>query len=184
MIVAISLKFEGLRKSLRRWGWRIDLQSAWPKLQNFIQLQAVCVCVCLWKHGSSLLQVSPLWVQPLNLHCVPVGTSTLKAWSVRICLKFPSFSSWKTQGPEGHPPAALLKRLTSGPASTKHGQSNENCLHCSAAPLLLKAETVRKNCCNPTPFQLLAKGWALCPMCWCPTKHCRAQIVLRGTAVS
>ena len=67
---------------------------------------------------------------------------------------------------QGHPPAALLKRLTSGPASTKHRQSNENCLHGSAAPLLLKAETVRKNCCNPTPFKLLTRG------CRCLRQRC------------
>ena len=47
--------------------------------------------------------------------------------------KFPSFSSWKTQGPQGHPPAALLKRLTIGADSTKHRLSNEKCLHCSVA---------------------------------------------------
>ena len=85
-----------------------------------------------------------------------------------------------TQGP---PIAtlALLKRLMSRAASTKHRLSNENCLHCSTAPLLLKAETLQPNCHSPTPFQLIAKGWALCPKCSRRRQRCSVQIVLHST---
>ena len=77
------------------------------------------------------------------------ASCSLNAWSLLIFFKFPSFSSWKTPGPQGHPVtptvAALLKRLTMGATSTKHRLSKEHCLHCSAAPLLLKAETIRNS---------------------------------------
>ena len=80
-----------------------------------------------------------------------------------------------------YPLTVLLKRSTSGAASTKHRLSNEACLHCSTAPLLLKAETLQPNCHSPTPFQLIAKGWALCPKCSHRRQRCSVQIVLHST---
>ena len=72
--------------------------------------------------------------RPLQDCSHPVPPKHRFLWiKVLICLKFPSFPRGKTPGPQGHPSAALSKRLMSRAASTQHRLNNENSLHGSTA---------------------------------------------------
>ena len=166
--------------------------------QNFIKKQAAKTCesmalpchkLCLWSiHWPSM---GFLWTHPCSLRFV--------LW------QFPSnlFASCSFEGMIGSDPFQVPKffKLKNSRSSRSSGSivegvesvDNRGGLHKAQAeqlkmltllrcPSLLKAETLQSNSRSPTPFKLLAKGWALCPMCWCCTKHCSARMLLHGTA--
>ena len=87
-----------------------------------------------------------------------LASCSLKAWLFPIFFKVTHCWSWKTQGPQGHPPTLTLLAAWLRPnfalASTKHRRGNANSLHCCSGALLLKQKTVKKNSRSPASCHL------------------------------
>ena len=128
--------------------------SSKSKLQNAVKawLSPVTSCVSGPSFESPLGSSEHIHASQ-GLHCDNFHQSSQtfqaeKLKVLKVILRQPCWSVWQA----GRPPQNTGKA--------------ENCLHGSAAPLLLKAETVRKNCCNPTPFKVLTRG------CRCLRQRC------------
>ena len=120
--------------------------SAWPKLQNFIKLQAVsgCVCVCENMALPCFASMDASVESPLCScgHFHAEGMIGSDFFQVPKLFKLKNSRSSRSSC-NSH--SGSLVEVVDNGGDLHKTQAKEHCLHCSAAPLLLKAETIRNS---------------------------------------